>query len=808
MSRRANTSGGQAARASGGQAARASGGQAARASGGQAARASGGQAARTSVGQAVAHESAIGHVTGQAQYIDDLPVPTGTLYVATGFCAVPRATIERLDLAAVRAAPGVVDVISAADLPASNDVGPVFPGDPLLADGELRYAAQPVFAVAASSQRAALQAARLATIETAALPALLNVSDALAAEAFVLPSRSWAMGEVDAATPAPPDGATVTGELYIRGQEHFYLEGQVALAVPEDHDELRVYSSTQHPDEVQHLIARVLGEPMHRIRVTCRRMGGAFGGKESQAAAPACIAALFARRTGKPVKYRLPRQDDMRQTGKRHDFLGRYRLTADAAGHLVSANIELAGKCGHSPDLSDGIVDRAMFHATNAYFVPNVRITGHRCETHTVSNTAFRGFGGPQGMLVIEAALDELAHAQGRSPLALRKQNLYAPGRHETPYGQRVDEFVLHKLIEHLEESADYAKRQAEARAFNARSQPIKRGLALTPVQFGIAFTSTHLNQAGALVHLFTDGTVEVNHAGTEMGQGLYTKIQQVAAEALGIDLDRVRLSATQTDKVPNGAPTAASSGSDLNGMAVLDACNRLKTRLQQVLIDAGWPTEAPTFADNAVRLDDRRMEFTELVQLAHRERTSLSSTGFYRTPDIHFDKSTGRGHPFYYYAHGAAATEVMIDTRTGAYRVERVDIAHDAGSSLNPAVDLGQIEGGFVQGMGWLTTEELLWNDNGELITTGPATYKIPAAGDCPPAFNVHLLPGANPQPTVYRSKAVGEPPLMLAISVWCALRDACYAAGGYSHFPGLAAPATAEAVYRAVQEARASDR
>lgn len=758
-----------------------------------------------SVGRAEAHESATGHVCGTAVYVDDLPTPSDTLHVATGYSEVPRGRLQGLALSQVAAAPGVVDVITAADIPGANEVGAVYPGDPLLATEQVLYAGQPLFAVAARSLRQAQQAARLAGIEIAPASPVLTIDDAHLTQSFVLPERHWRYG----AEPAGEHLAhQIAGSLYIGGQEHFYLEGQVALAIPEEDDMMRVYSSTQHPDEVQQLVASVLGLSMHKVRVICRRMGGAFGGKESQAAPLACMAAVFARRLGRAVKYRMPRQDDMVQTGKRHDFSARYQLACDSGGMLQSVSMTLSGKCGHSPDLSEGIVDRAMFHATNAYYTPHAQISGYRCRTDTVSNTAFRGFGGPQGMLAMEAAMDELACASGIDPLALRLRNLYAPGREVTPYGQRVEQYVLADLMSKLATDADYHQRQSAIAEFNRSHRQFKKGLALTPVQFGISFTTTHLNQAGALVHVYRDGSVELNHAGTEMGQGLFTKMQQVAAETFGIPLEYIVLAATQTDKVPNGSPTAASSGADMNGMAVQAACSAIVERLCAFLVELGWNRSTIRFEHGAISDGENAIDFAELVRRAYLARVSLSATGYYRTPDIHFDKELGKGQPFFYFAGGAAACEVIIDTTTGEYRLLQVDILHDAGVSLNPALDMGQIEGGFMQGLGWLTTEELLWNDQGMLISNSPANYKIPTAHDCPERFNVAFYSNPNPQPTVHSSKATGEPPLMLPIAAWCALRSACGAAGNSNELPLLSVPATPEAVFWAVRQAKGEPR
>jgi len=743
------------------------------------------------------HESAVGHVTGTAHYVDDQPMPATQVHVALGTSKVAAGELAPPDLSAAKAAPGVIDVIAAGDVPGDNEIGAIFKGDPLFAERQIAYLGQPVFAVAATSQRAALQAAARINLEIAPTEPLLEVKEALQRAEFVLPSKTWVYNTPDAIQPTH----SLVSEQYVRGQEHFYLEGQVATAQPDDRGGMLIMSSTQHPDEIQHLVASVLGLHMHQVRVTSPRMGGAFGGKESQAAAPACIAALFAQRLNRPAKVRLPRQDDMRSTGKRHDFNARYAVGFDKEGVLQSADVELLAMCGYSPDLSDGITERAMFHAFNAYHVPHARITGHRCKTNTVSNTAFRGFGGPQGMLGIEAAMDAIAEQLNIDPLEVRKRNLLRAGANELAYGQKLQQFVLADLIETLERTSDYKQRMQEVLAFNNSQQRFKRGLALTPVQFGISFTAQHLNQAGALLQVYRDGTIDVNHGGTEMGQGLHTKVRQIVAKAFGVDASRVLHSATQTDKVPNASPTAASSGADMNGMAALKACQTIITRLKDFAVtQLGWPDMPLRFADGQVHSGNQQLEFSAFIEAAYRGRISLSTTGFYSTPDIHFNKETGKG--FYYFANGAGACEVEIDTATGENRVLRADLLQDAGNSLNPAIDLGQIEGAFIQGLGWLTTEELKWNADGRLISDGPATYKIPTAHDCPAVLNVDFYDAPNREATIHRSKAVGEPPLMLAISAWCALRQACRAAG--NRLPNLAAPATPEAVFNAIQDAR----
>ncbi|MGE4532267.1 xanthine dehydrogenase molybdopterin binding subunit [Halomonas sp.] len=768
-------------------------------------------------GSARAHESAIKHVTGRAAYIDDLKVPADCLHLALALSPVAHGRLTRLDLDRVRALPGVVDAVGFHEVPGHTDIGPVFPGDPLFVEEEVSYAGQVLFAVAAESHRAAREAVKAAcdagVVEIEERPASLDAVAAAERGEFVRPTHVQERGDWAASL----DGAalTVAGEQFVGGQEHFYLEGQACLVTPTEDEGVVVHTSNQHPSETQKLVAEVLGVPLHAVTVEVRRMGGGFGGKETQASPWACIAALVSRRTGRAAKLRLPRGDDMRVTGKRHPFHNRYRLGVDAQGVIQGGEITVIGDCGYSPDLSDAIVDRAMFHADNAYFLGQARVTGQRARTHFASNTAFRGFGGPQGMMVIEAAMDDIARRVGEDPLTIRKRNLYRQGRDITHYGQSVEQIgLLHELVERLEASSDYWTRRREISAFNAASPVVKRGLALTPVKFGISFTAQHLNQAGALLHVYTDGSVQINHGGTEMGQGLHTKICQVVARELALDLDAVRITATRTDKVPNTSPTAASSGADLNGMAARDACLRLKERLFDFAAEHFYQGHA--LDREGMRLEDghlvagwgeseRRIPWGELVQTAYFGRVSLSEKGFYATPLIHYDRQTGQGRPFYYYAFGAAVAEVRVDTLSGEYRVEGVDILHDVGDSLNPAIDAGQVEGGFIQGMGWLTSEELKWNEGGRLISDGPATYKIPTFGDLPPRFNVELMEGhPNSMASLYRSKAVGEPPFMLAISVWSALRDALASLTSYREAPRLDTPATPERVLMAAEALR----
>lgn len=756
------------------------------------------------VGQSRIHESAEKHVRGAAEYVDDLPLLPGTLFVSTGQSTKPHAKITALDLSAVKTAPGVIDVIVQGDIPGKIDVAPVYSGDPLLAGDIVEFIGQPIFAVAATSFEAAQRAVSLAKIEYEELPAQLTVEDSLHAQSFVLPEHQLLLGDPDANIAAASH--QLSGEIYVRGQEHFYLEGQISEARLTEDGGIHVISSSQHPTEVQKLVAEVLGIPFHRVVAEVRRMGGGFGGKESQAAPLACIAAIFAQRTKRPVRYRMPRRDDMVQTGKRHDFLNRWRAGFDENGKLRGVDIVLAGKCGFSADLSEGIVDRAMFHADNAYFLNNARILGLRCKTHTVSNTAFRGFGGPKGMMAIESLMEDIARHLGKDPLDVRKANLYQPGADETPYGQKIEQHVLPELIERLEKNSDYRARRAAISEFNRTHKFLKKGLALTPVKFGISFTAKHLNQAGALLHIYTDGSMLISHGGTEMGQGLYTKIQQIVASAFGVSVERVMVSSTRTDKVPNTSPTAASSGTDLNGMAAKDACDQIKADLIEFArAHFSVAAEQIHFAQDQVVLGDQCLSFAEFIKLAYLNRVPLSAAGHYRTPKIHYDRATAKGQPFLYFANGAAVAEVTVDCLTGEYKVNRVDVLHDVGKSLNPAIDIGQIEGGFIQGMGWLTTEELLWDDKGRLISNSPANYKIPTAFDVPEIFNVELFDEPNLENTIHLSKAVGEPPIMLAISVWAALRDACSSTTNYQYSPRLDTPATPERIYWALQDCAA---
>ena len=754
------------------------------------------------VGEPLAHDSAHLHVSGAAVYVDDRQRMNEQLFVCVGGSAIAHGKVKRMDLSAVRDAPGVVDVITAAEVPGKLDIGAVFPGDPLLVAEVIEYCAQPLFAVAATDFTSARKAVALADIEYHEQPPILDLKQAIQEKFFVRPPHQMQRGDVDAALALATH--RVSGELTVGGQDHFYLEGQVATAIPDDDGGVTVHSSNQNPNEAQKLIAEVLAIAMNKVTVITRRMGGGFGGKETQGSAWACLAALFALRNSCVVECRLSRRDDMTMTGKRHNFLNRFEVGFDDDGQISAARYTLAAQCGNSADLSDAIVDRAMFHCDNCYYLPAVCIDGLRCKTHTVSNTAFRGFGGPQGIITMETVIDEIAFAVGRDPVEIRKRNLYGEApRDVTPYHQNVSDFTVAKIIQQLEHESQYQKRREQIRAFNATSPFLKKGIALSPVKFGISFTVSHLNQAGALLHLYTDGSVLINHGGTEMGQGLMIKIVQVVARELGIDPQRISVSATRTDKVPNTAPTAASSGADINGMAARNAARTIKEKLRAHLSEQHQLPEAQiVFADDRVRIGKKSLSIAQVAKSAWLARVQLSATGFYKTPKIHYSRETASGRPFYYFASGAAVSEVIIDTLSGEYKLLRADIIHDVGNSINPAVDIGQIEGGYLQGVGWLTCEELKWDDKGHLLSDSPATYKIPAIADAPAIFNVRLMENsANAEKTIFNSKAVGEPPLMLGISAWCAIRDAVASLADYRLCPQLHAPATPEQILHAVE-------
>ncbi|MBV6656594.1 MAG: xanthine dehydrogenase molybdopterin binding subunit [Devosiaceae bacterium] len=754
------------------------------------------------------HDSAHKHVTGRAIYADDMALPEGALHAYLGLSTVASGTITSVDLSAVRAAPGVVGVLTARDMPASNDISPTHLHDePVLADGEIHFHGQPVFAVIATSRDAARRAATKANISYAEAPFARTVDEAREQGlGLVTKPLTLERGNAQAGLAAAP--RRIKGRYTIGGQDHLYLEGHIAVAIPGEDDDMTVTSSTQHPSEVQHMVAHVLGVPSAAVTVNVRRMGGGFGGKETQSNQFAAIAAVAARKFGVAVKIRPDRDDDMITTGKRHDFVVDYDVGFDETGRIEAVDATFAARCGFSADLSGPVTDRALFHADNTYYYPHVRLQSEPLKTNTVSNTAFRGFGGPQGLVVAERIIEEIAYALGEDPLTIRKRNFYGPkddpeGRNITPYHQTVTDNIIERIVAELEQSSDYHARRDAILAFNARSPIIRKGIALTPVKFGISFTATWYNQAGALVHVYRDGSVHLNHGGTEMGQGLNTKVAQVVAETFQIDIDRVKITATTTDKVPNTSATAASSGSDLNGMAADNAANQIKDRLIDFAAEHYQVSrEQVVFEPNVVRVGNQRIPFPDLVDQAYLKRIHLSAAGFYKTPDIHWDRDKGTGRPFYYFAYGAAVSEVSIDTLTGEYHVDRTDLLHDVGKSLNPAIDTGQVEGAFIQGLGWLTTEELWWDDKGRLRTHAPSTYKIPLASDRPAIFNTELVAwSVNQERTIRRSKAVGEPPFMLAASVVEALSMAVASVANYSVCPRLDTPCTPERILMAVE-------
>ncbi|MBU2965313.1 xanthine dehydrogenase molybdopterin binding subunit [Amphritea sp. 2_MG-2023] len=756
----------------------------------------------TGVGRSVKHESAAKQVSGEAIYIDDRLEFPNQLHVYIRTSDQAHARISRIDTTPCYDFPGVAIAITAKDIPGLKDIGPLKPGDPLLVEDIVEFFGQPLLAVAAGDHDTARQAAMAAIIEYEPLEPVLCVEQALQTEHFVSEPHTHKRGDSSAALAGAKH--KVSGSVHIGGQEHFYLETQISSVVPTEDGGMIVYSSTQNPTEVQKLVAEVLAIPFNKVQIDMRRMGGGFGGKETQAAGPACIAAVVAKLTGRPTKIRLPRVEDMMMTGKRHPFFNQYNVGYDDNGMITGCEMKLAGNCGNSPDLSDSIIDRAMFHSDNSYYLGDATITGYRCKTNTASNTAYRGFGGPQGLIMPEIILDEIARKLDKDPLEIRKLNLYGgEGRDTTHYYQKVEDNVLPELLNDLEQSSDYQQRRQEIKEYNANSPILKKGLALTPVKFGISFTASFLNQAGALIHIYTDGSIHLNHGGTEMGQGLNTKVAQIVAEEFQVDFDTIQITATNTDKVPNTSPTAASSGTDLNGKAAQNAARTIKQRLIDFATHHFTVSEEDiVFRNNHVVIRDQVMAFADFIQLAYFNQISLSSTGFYRTPKIYYDRETARGRPFYYFAYGAACSEVVIDTLTGEYKILRVDILHDVGASLNPAIDIGQIEGAFVQGAGWLTTEELVWNDQGRLMTSGPASYKIPAITDMPIDFRVRLVENRkNKEDTVFNSKAVGEPPFMLGISVYCAIKDAISSLSDYRISPALDTPATPERVLWAVQ-------
>lgn len=785
----------------------------------------------TYVGKSITHESAHLHVSGKANYVDDIPEVEGTLYAGLGLAEIAHGKIINMDLSAVWQAEGVVSVLTGTEL-LHNNCGPVVADEPIIATDTVSFFGQVIFVVVAKTYQQAQQASRLAKVTYEALEPILTIEQAIARQSWILPPVQLTAGDANAKLAVAP--YRLQGMAQVGGQEHFYLEGQICYAYPKEEDMLQVLCSTQHPTEMQLLISEAVGYGMHQVSVEVRRMGGGFGGKESQSAQWACITAILSVKLKRPVKLRLDRDTDMIVTGKRHGFAYQWDVGFDEQGMILGLYIQLASNCGSSTDLSGPVNDRAICHVDNGYYLDAVTIDSLRCKTNTVSNTAFRGFGGPQGMFPIEYIMDDIGYALDIDPLIIRQRNFYtvmseqggidfsaenideiAP-RSRTPYGTYVKDNILPDLVSKLAEHCDYFTRRETIKTFNEQSPIIKKGLALTPVKFGISFNATLFNQAGALVHIYTDGTILVNHGGTEMGQGLYSKIRQIVADEFSLDLSKIRLSATDTAKVPNTSATAASSGTDLNGKAAQAACINIRNRLQTFAAElANTKPSQVQFKDGYIYASGQSWQFAEFIKLAYQARIQLWDSGFYKTPDIHWNPVLRYGRPFFYFAYGAAASEVAIDTLTGESKVLRVDILHDVGNSINPAIDIGQIEGGFIQGMGWLTSEELYWvpegRKQGHLFTHAPSTYKIPTATDMPKIFNVNLYDNQNLENTIHRSKAVGEPPFMLALSVFSALRDAVSAnittpilQNGIKVKPFLSAPATPEAILQAIVNAK----
>lgn len=785
----------------------------------------------TYVGKSITHESAHLHVSGKANYVDDIPEVEGTLYAGLGLAEIAHGKIINMDLSAVWQAEGVVSVLTGTEL-LHNNCGPVVADEPIIATDTVSFFGQVIFVVVAKTYQQAQQASRLAKVTYEALEPILTIEQAIARQSWILPPVQITAGDANAKLAVAP--YRLQGIAQVGGQEHFYLEGQICYAYPKEEDMLQVLCSTQHPTEMQLLISEAVGYGMHQVSVEVRRMGGGFGGKESQSAQWACITAILSVKLKRPVKLRLDRDTDMIVTGKRHGFAYQWDVGFDEQGMILGLYIQLASNCGSSTDLSGPVNDRAICHVDNGYYLDAVTIDSLRCKTNTVSNTAFRGFGGPQGMFPIEYIMDDIGYALDIDPLIIRQRNFYtamseqagidfsaenideiAP-RSKTPYGTYVKDNILPDLVSKLAEHCDYFTRRETIKSFNEQSPIIKKGLALTPVKFGISFNATLFNQAGALVHIYTDGTILVNHGGTEMGQGLYSKIRQIVADEFSLDLSKIRLSATDTAKVPNTSATAASSGTDLNGKAAQAACINIRNRLKTFAAElANTKPSQVQFKDGYIYASGQSWQFAEFIKLAYQARIQLWDSGFYKTPDIHWNPVLRYGRPFFYFAYGAAASEVAIDTLTGESKVLRVDILHDVGNSINPAIDIGQIEGGFIQGMGWLTSEELYWvpegRKQGHLFTHAPSTYKIPTATDMPKIFNVNLYDNQNLENTIHRSKAVGEPPFMLALSVFSALRDAVSASittpilqNGIKVKPFLSAPATPEAILQAIVNAK----
>jgi len=748
----------------------------------------------------IEHESAVKHVTGKAIYTDDISEPKNLLHAVIGYSNCSKGVIKKIDYKDVLSSEGVVDIITEKDIEGINDVGPIFKGDKIFTSKNIEYYGQPIFAVIAKTNNLAKKAALKVKIDLKISKPIVSIEEALKKKSFVLKPKHLTRGNIKDGFKKSDN--ILKGKLYSGGQDHFYLEGQIAMTIPQEDNNFLVYSSTQHPSETQQIIGKVLKQNYNSIHVIVRRIGGGFGGKETQSFLFAAITSIAAKKLSKPVKLRVDRDDDMIMTGKRHDFLFDYEVGFNNSGEILALKIMMASRCGISPDLSGAINDRAIYHIDNAYFLPNIEINSYRCKTNTVSNTAFRGFGGPQGMFCIENIIENIAQKLNREASEIRKINFYKDKiKNTTHYGMRITDNVIEDIFNKLIKKSNYKKRKVEIDNFNKKNKVLKKGIAITPVKFGISFTTTHLNQGGALVHIYTDGSIHLNHGGIEMGQGLMTKLALVASNEFGLNYENIKISSTDTEKVPNTSASAASATTDINGAAIVNAINNIKSGLNEFIYDYFKTNSKIKYENNFVYFDKRKISFKELINTAYLNRIPLSSSGFYKTDKINVNTKTLQGRPFLYFTYGAAVTEVIIDKLTGENKILQVDIIHDVGNSINKRIDKGQIEGGYIQGLGWLTTEEVSWKSNGVLTTHSPSTYKIPTAGETPFKFNVEIYDrGFNKEKVINRSKAVGEPPFMLAISSFIALKDAVYNANKGKNSENLIAPATAENILKSL--------
>ena len=748
----------------------------------------------------IEHESAVKHVTGKAIYTDDISEPKNLLHAVIGYSNCSKGVIKKIDYKDVLSSEGVVDIITEKDVEGINDVGPIFKGDKIFTSKNIEYYGQPIFAVIAKTNNLAKKAALKVKIDLKISKPIVSIEEALKKKSFVLKPKHLTRGDIKDGFKKSDN--ILKGKLYSGGQDHFYLEGQIAMTIPQEDKNFLVYSSTQHPSETQQIIGKVLKQNYNSIHVIVRRIGGGFGGKETQSFLFAAITSIAAKKLSKPVKLRVDRDDDMIMTGKRHDFLFDYEVGFNNSGEILALKIMMASRCGISPDLSGAINDRAIYHIDNAYFLPNIEINSYRCKTNTVSNTAFRGFGGPQGMFCIENIIENIAQKLNREASEIRKINFYKDKiKNTTHYGMKITDNVIEDIFNKLIKKSNYKKRKIEIDNFNKKNKILKKGIAITPVKFGISFTTTHLNQGGALVHIYTDGSIHLNHGGIEMGQGLMTKLALVASNEFGLNYEHIKISSTDTEKVPNTSASAASATTDINGAAIVNAINNIKSGLNEFIYDYFKTNSKIKYENNFVYFDKRKISFKELINIAYLNRIPLSSSGFYKTNKINVNTKTLQGRPFLYFTYGAAVTEVIIDKLTGENKILQVDIIHDVGNSINKRIDKGQIEGGYIQGLGWLTTEEVSWKSNGVLTTHSPSTYKIPTAGETPFKFNVEIYDrGFNKEKVINRSKAVGEPPFMLAISSFIALKDAVYNANKGKNSENLIAPATAENILKSL--------